>query len=148
MSDKIDTEYSLQSVKPSVQTQLERLHKDLQTKYNSSVQNGLVDDLPPIKEALTKVQSALSDIKLKQKITNSQVRVGNYRNTNDPSETPSARGIEEISPTEARQIEAFNRVESIALIAGQKFTNMKTHSEYMKKNISGLFSLVNAKEIA
>ncbi len=148
MSETVNNEYSISRSRPTPQTQLEKLHEDLQAKYASSVNQGLVDDLPPIQEAIIQVQSALDEVRLKQKITNSQAKIGNYRGVEATDEAEASDDNLTISSAEAQQIQHFNSVASIALRPGERFTSVDSHNHYMQTNISGLFSLMDSKQLA
>jgi hypothetical protein len=144
VNDSVNNDYAIKSVKSSPQSQLDNLYNDLQAKREAVIERGLVEDLPVIEEALVRVESARKELRLKQQVTNSAARLGNYRNTENGEDEPSETTT--ISSEEAEQISRFNSVPSIALRPGERFTNMNSLINYTITNRDGLFSLLAAKE--
>lgn len=133
-----------------VQGQLEKLREDLLTKRQTSVESGFVGDIHMIDAALGQVEKALEEVKLNQKIANSQARLGQVRSSGTTEEADEEIDPETITEYEAEQIMAIRSVQGEAIQPGQVFASMYGGREpsnvaYMQKNINGLFDLVALK---
>lgn len=133
------------------QAQLEKLRTDLLQKRQNSVEQGLVEDIHVIDQALGQVENALRESSLDQRITNSQARLGQIRTAVNPvTESDSAQEQNTvISQTEADQIRAIRGIRGVELQSGEVFASMygrePSNLSYMRTNIQGLFDLVNLK---
>ncbi len=118
--------------------QLEKLREDLLQKREASVQEGLIEDIRVIDQALDQVDQAMA-----QSTQSSGIKVAEHR----ASIKTTTQSIQEeqkhtISEAEAKAISKFN-VERYDVKG--PFTNIDEYHKAMKINKAGLFSLLAAK---
>lgn len=153
MSQVFNTQDNKVQNPASIHSQLEKLRTDLLTKRQNSVEKGLVSDINMIDTALGQVEKALEEVKLDQKITNSQARLGQVRSSEQTAEVEetadadSGSGV--LSDWEVSQIQAIRSVQGQTIAPGQVFASLygrePSNISYMKDNINGLFDLVALK---
>ncbi len=138
-----------QSINPSNPKidQLDKLRIDLEKKKNSLTETAQIE---MIDAALIKVDQARKEAEIGQKITNNQVRLGQYNQVKPSLEAETIKKVHGvISDREADHIIAMKAVSGYALKEGQKFASMSgkepSNISYMKANIKGLFDLVELK---
>ncbi len=138
-----------QSINPSNPKidQLDKLRIDLEKKKNSLTETAQIE---MIDTALAKVDQARKEAEIGQKITNNQVRLGQYNQVKPALEADTIKKVHGvISDREADKIIEMKAVSGYALKEGQKFASMSgkepSNISYMKANIKGLFDLVELK---
>lgn len=131
------------------QSQLEKLKTDLLHKREASVEQGLVQDIQMIDKALSQVDTAIKEVALNQKITNSQAKLGQIRPATEKVIEAEEEAPKIISEKEAEHIKAIRSIQGQEILPGQQFASMDgrepSNVSYMKKNINGLFDLVALK---
>lgn len=151
MSQVFNTQDNKVQNPASIHSQLEKLRTDLLTKRQNSVEKGLVSDINMIDTALGQVEKALEEVKLDQKITNSQARLGQVRSSEQTAEVEETADADSgvLSDWEVEQIQAIRSVQGQTIAPGQVFASLygrePSNISYMKDNINGLFDLVALK---
>ncbi len=151
MSQVFNTQDNKVQNPASIHSQLEKLRTDLLSKRQNSVEKGLVSDINMIDTALGQVEKALEEVKLDQKITNSQARLGQVRSSEQTAAVEETNDAEAgvLSDWEVSQIQAIRSVQGQTIAPGQVFASLHgrepSNISYMKDNINGLFDLVALK---